>query len=176
MTIPIVINKKKFKIKPIAELSTTQFIEMSKIENLDAVKYIAWQTEQKFDDAFFAVTSRTVELAIGNAPDITKLKLPKWPDYSKTIQTVGQRHQIESSGLAGFDLLVFILAVSQARSNNIDDVNKLRDEYLQMPFVQVLPAGFFFFQNLQPGKNFAGRSLEILRRLMRIVMSRKKQE
>ena len=159
MNIPIKINDKKYNIKPIAELSTKEFIELSKIENCDLVKYIAWQTKVKLDEAFFAVTSKTVELAVGKTPDITKMKCMQvdYIDYKKTIETVGQRHQVENSNLQGFDLIVFTLAVSQAQSNNIDDVNKLRDEYFKKPFLEILPAGFFFFKNYKSGRK-KGRS------------------
>ena len=97
-----------------------------KIEELDLVKYISWQTGFKMKDAFFAVLSPAVEKAIGKVPDISQLKKPDidYVDYDKKIETVGQRHQVEQSGKEGFELLAFTLAVSQARSNNIDDVNK----------------------------------------------------
>ena len=52
--IPITINKVKHSIKRIDELSTGEFIEMSKIDGLDVVKYIAWQTGLTIDEAFFA--------------------------------------------------------------------------------------------------------------------------
>jgi len=147
--IPIKIDGKKYSIKAISQLTTKEFIELSKVPVLDMIKYITWQTGI---ESFFAEVSKTVEKAIGIVPDISLLSKPKWPDYSKTIETVGQRHQIEESGLTGYELLVFVLAVSQARSNNIDDVNKLRDTYLTMPFQKVLPAGFFFFKILQTGR------------------------
>jgi hypothetical protein len=174
MKIPIIISGKKYKIKAINDLTTKEFIEMSKIDNLDYVKYIAWQTKREFNDAFFAVTSKTVEKAIGNVPDITKIKRPKGFDYKNTIQTVGQRHQVESSNLTGYELLVFTLAVSQAKSNNIDDVNKLRDEYLKQSFSLILPAGFFFFRTLQTGKNYVGKSLERLAELIKMLFLRNK--
>src|SRR3972149_5816605 len=109
--IPITISGKKYKIKPISALTTKEFIEMSTIKDMDYIKYIAWQTGEPFDKAFFAVTSITVEQAIGTAPDITKLPIPKWVDKNKIIDTVGQRHQVENSLLSGFELLVFCLAV-----------------------------------------------------------------
>jgi hypothetical protein len=166
MNIPIKINDKKFKVKPICELTTAEFIELSKIENIDLVKYIAWQTKEPMKDAFFATTSRAVEFAIGKMEDITTYKLPKWPDYKKTIQTVGQRHQVESCNLVDLDLLVFCLAVAQAHSNNIDDVENLRVKYLDMPYLEVLPAGFFFFENYRTGKK---RGLIFLRKLRLLI-------
>lgn len=176
--IPIKIRNKKYKIKAISDLNTSEFLELVKIEDIDMVKYISWQTGFKMEDVFFAVTSKTVELAIGKVPDITKIPKPNlnYVDYTKTIETVGQRHQVESSGLDGYELLIFTLAVSQARSNNIDDVNKLRDLYLTKPFIEILPAGFFFFKKLQPGKTFARKSLEIFLQVIRIRPRKKMQE
>jgi len=171
--IPIKIQGKHYKIKSIQELTTKEFLELAAIPELDTVKYISWQTGVKMQDAFFAVTSKTVELAIGRIPNIQTLRKPTWPDYSKTIQTVGQRHQVEASGLKGYSLLVFILAVAQARSNNIDDVNALRDSYLEKPFTEILPAGFFFYKNLQSGSNFVRRNLKKLKGLF--VMNRLKK-
>ena len=157
--IPIKINGKRHRIKPINQLTTEEFIEISKIENLDLIKYISWSAKVKLNDAFFAVTSKTIEKAIGNIPNIEKIPLPKWAKKIKHIESIGQRHQVESCGLTGYELLIFTLAVSEARSNNIDDVNKLYDHYLSMPFIEVLPAGFFFFNRYRNGRNFVRRYL-----------------
>jgi hypothetical protein len=173
--IPIKIQGKPYKIKSISELTTKEFLELATISELDTVKYIAWQTGVDMKDAFFAVTSKTVELAIGQIPNIANLARPTWPDYTKTIQTVGQRHQVEASGLKGYALLVFILAVSQARSNNIDDVNALRDSYLEKPFTEVLPAGFFFYKISRGGSNFVQRNLKRLKGLARTKRLKKMQ-
>ena len=173
--IPIKIQGKPYRIKSISELTTKEFLDLATISELDTVKYIAWQTGVSIDSAFFAVTSKTVERAIGQIPNVQTLPRPKWPDYSKTIQTVGQRHQVEVSGLKGYALLVFILAVSQAQSNNIDEVNALRDSYLVKPFTEILPAGFFFYMNSQPGSNFVQRSLKKLKELHGIRRSKKVQ-
>lgn len=153
--IPITINKKKYTIKSIDELNTKDFIELSKIKECSTVKYIAWQTGLKIDEVFFAVTSNILDKAIGKAPDITKLPLAitDYMDYKKTVETVGQRHQIEESKKEGFELLVFCLAVAQAHSTNIDDVNHLYDNYLTKPYAEILPAGFFFFKNYRHGRS-----------------------
>ena len=156
--IHIKIQDKSYRIKSISELTTKEFIELSKLPELNFVTYIAWQTGLNTDSAFFAVTSAAVEKAIGKIPDVTKLPLPKWPDYKKLIETVGQRHQIESCKLEGYELVVFILAVSQARSNNSDEVEKKRLEYLNLPFAEVLPAGFFFLKILNGGRKYALKS------------------
>ena len=166
--IPILISGKKYQIKTISELTTAEFILLSDIPELDTVKYIAWQTGLSFSDAFFAVTSKAVEMAIGVAPDIQKLPRPKGFDYSKLIDTVGQRHQIENSGKVGFPLLVYCLAVSQARSNNSDHVAELEAGYLSRPFAEILPAGFFFFQNYRDGKKRGLSFLNLRQFLIRI--------
>lgn len=171
--IPIKIADKKYKIKTILELTTREFIELTKIEDLSFIKYIAWQTSSDLEKAFFVKMSKSVELAIGVVPDVTKMKRSKRFDYSKTIQTVGQRHQVEGSNLTGYELLVFCLAVSQAQSNNIDKVHELRDTYLNEPFAEILPAGFFFFKNLEPGKNFVQRILMMFSILIKMLNSRK---
>jgi hypothetical protein len=166
--IPITIADKPYKIKSIYELTTKEFIELNKIEGLTFIHYIAWQTSTDLDKAFFAKISKSVEQAIGVMPDIRTLKPSKRFDYKKTIQTVGQRHQIEGCNLTNFELLVFCLAVSQAQSNNIDDVLALRDAYMQQPFTEILPSGFFFFKNLEPGKSLRQRILMIFSSLMKI--------
>lgn len=167
MKIPIKINGKKYTIKPVSELTTAEFIEFSKIENPDIVKYIAWQTGVKMDDAFFATTSKAVERLVGKMEDITTHPRSWRFDYKRTgIQTVGQRHQIETCGYEGFELLVFCLAVAQARSNNIDDVEKLRAEYLTMNYLEILPAGFFFYENYRTGKKLG---VSYLRKLLQLI-------
>jgi hypothetical protein len=175
MKIPIKIGDKKYSIKPIYDLTTAEFIELSKIDDLSMIKYIAWATESNLSDAFFAVVSKSIENAIGKIPDVSKMSRPKlkYIDYSKTIETVGQRHQIESSNLSGYELLVFVLAVSQAKSNNIDDVNHLRDSYMQLPFTEILPAAFFLYKILQYGRNKEPFFLKRLRELMRILRLKK---
>ena len=176
--IPILIGEKKFNIKSIDELNTKEFIELAEIKELNHIKYIAWQTNQTNEDAFFAVISNTVENAIGKVSDITKIKKPKRDDidYSKIVDLVGQRHQIETSKKVNFELIVFVLAVSQARSNNIDDVNKLYDRYLTEPFQEILPAGFFFLKILLTGKKSEIRSLKNLLSLIKIKNSREQLE
>jgi hypothetical protein len=148
---------------------------MSAIKDMDYVRYIAWQTGESFDSAFFAVTSKTVERAIGKALDITKLKIPKWVDKTKLIDTVGQRHQIENSGLSGFELLVYCLSVSQGRSNNSDVIEALQSRYLDMPFTEVLPAGFFFFKNFRDGRKRGGNCLRWLPGLTKMLSLKKRQ-
>jgi len=178
MKIPITINGKKYTIKSIDELTTKEFIELSNIEDINIVKYISWQADIKLEDAFFAVTSKSIEKTIGVIPDIKKLKRLElnYIDYSKTIETLGQRHQIEESNLSGYELLVFILAVSQTRSMNIDDVNKLRDDYLDKPFYEILPAGFFFFKILNNGSKYGRNFLKRTIRFLRTLLQKKEPE
>jgi len=165
--IPITIQGRKYKIKSIPELNTFEFIELNKLNNVDYVKYISQQTELPLSEAFFAVVPKSIEKAIGIIPDITKLQFPKRKDIdkNKTVQTVGQRHQIEACNKTGFNLMVFVLAVSQACSSNIDDVNKLYESYLKQPFTEILPAGFFFLLTLKNGSR-----LELLSSKMRAVL------
>jgi hypothetical protein len=166
--IPVTIADKKYRIKSISELTTREFIELNKIEELTFIKYIAWQTSTDLEKAFFTRIDKLTEQSIGVVPDIRTLKRSKRFDYKKTIQTVGQRHQVEGCNLTNFELLVFCLAVSQAQSNNIDDVIALRDAYMQQPFTEILPSGFFFFKNLEHGKSFAQRILMRFSSLMKI--------
>lgn len=174
--IPLKIRNLKYKIKAIDELTTAEFISLSKIENPDLIKYISWQLNIPLDKAFQAVIDPLLITAIGTMPDITKMPKPKGFDYSKIIQTVGQRFQVEESGLSGFDLLVFVLAVSQAQSMNIDEVYKLRDSYLVKPFKETLPAGFFFFKTLQNGKPSARNFLRKLQALINTALKRNRRE
>jgi len=174
--IPIKIGPKKYKIKTITELNTTEFIELVKIENPDVLKYVAWQTNTTYDKAFFAIISPTVEKAIGTIPDITKMPVAKWVNKKNIIDTVGQRHQIESSDLKGYELLVLCLAVAQARSNNFEDIEKLRSKYMTMPFAEILPSGFFFFKIYNYGKNKERKRLSLRQVLTKIRSLRNRQE
>ena len=173
--IPIKIGTKKYKIKAIHELTTSEFIELSKIENIDMLKYIAWQTGLDEESTFFAVVSNTVENAIGTIPDIKTMSRSKKFDYTKIIETVGQRHQVEKCKYEGYDLLVFVLAVSQAASNNIDKVEELRLKYLDMPFAEVLPSAFFFFKILRGGRRKGMNLLNWLRCSIKIPNLRKRR-
>jgi len=145
--IPIKIKGRKYKIKRVSELTTQEFIDINNIEDLDYVKYIAYFTKKNYNDAFFAVVSKSIENAIGLIPDITKMKRPKGFDYSKTIETVGQRHQVEAIKKTGLDLLVYTLAVAQCATTDATIVKKTYQEYLKQPFKKILPAGFFFLQD-----------------------------
>jgi hypothetical protein len=186
MLIPLKIGKKKYKLKPIQQLTTREFIEISKLELMvsrdtglltpdSIIKYIACLLQLPEDKAFFVSTSKVIEIAIGPVPDITRMPLPKHYDYKKLIDTVGQRHQVEGSGLEGFGLILFCLAVSQARSNNIDEVEKLRQGYLELPFAETLPAGFFFFKNYRAGSKKGLRRSKMRRFLTRIGRSKNRQ-
>lgn len=166
--IPITINNKKYSIKAIWELTTKEFIELSKIENVTVQTYIAWQCSLSEQDIFFASISPAIEASIGQVPDITQMQPCKEFDLKKEIETIGQRHQIEESNKKDLELLIFTLAVSQARSNNIDDVMNLYNEYLQKEFYKVLPTGFFFFRRFRRGKSFGVSSLFWHRALTRI--------
>lgn len=171
--IPIKINNIPYKIKSIADLTTSEFIELSKIEDCDTVKYIAWQTGVSMADSFFAVSSKVLDQAIGTAPDITKLKPSKKFIYSKTIDTVGQRHQVEACKYTSMELLVYCLAVAQARSNNSDDVDKLYSSYMSRPFEEILPAGFFFFKKYRHGSDKGLSFSRILQFLIKIARIRR---
>lgn len=173
--IPILINGKKYKIKAVEELNTREFIELSKIENLNVIRYIAWQCMLDEDSVFFAKVSPAIEASIGTVPDIRFIKPPKRFDYKKQIETIGQRHQVEQCNKTGFELLVFTLAVAQARSNNIDDVNVLYNQYMTEPFTETLPAGFFFFKRYSRGKRSVQSILKKLPGLIKILNSRRQR-
>lgn len=165
--IPIIIDNKKYKIKAIDELNTKEFIELTSLPELDTIHYIAWQTKTDLSRSFFATSTKAIDLAVGKIKDPLKLPIPKWVNTKLLIETVGQRHQIEESKLTGYPLIVFILAVSQARSNDIDKVNELRDKYMLMDWIEIIPAGIFFFKILNYGlikeKNFFKRILILIK-------------
>lgn len=172
--IPITIGKKKYDLKAIWELTTREFIELSKIKDIDIQKYIAWQLSLDADMVFFAKISPAIEAAIGVAPDITKLIPCAEFDLKKGIDTLGQRHQIEQCNKKDFELLVFTLAVSQAQSMNIDDVMKLYDEYMKKEFYKVLPTGFFFFNRSKRGSSSVLENFRRLQESIKIKRSRKR--
>lgn len=171
--IPIKINGKKYQIKSISELTTSDFIELSKIEDLTFVKYIAFQTGLSLEEAFYCVTSNAIEKGIGIMPDVTVLKFCKRFDKKKLIETVGQRHQLETCNKTGLELLVYALAVAQAKSNNSDDVDHLYRLYMQQPFHEVLPSGFFFFKKYRFGRQSVMSFLKELPHLISMLRKRK---
>ena len=175
--IPIKIHGKKYKIKSIYELTTKEYIEFSKIKNPDYVKFIAWQTGFEEKEAFFAVISKTVQKQMGKFDDITTMK-PIWKslDKNKTVFSVGQRHQIEQSKREGFEFLVYVLAVAQVVSINIDDVEKRYNYYLTKPWFEILPAGFFFFRILRSGKTSGTRLSRILYKLIKTKVLKNRPE
>lgn len=174
--IPIKIGGKPFKIKPINSLITREFVEVSKIKNLDLMKYIAWFTGVKNEDAFFAKISNTVVEAIGQFKPIEKMPFPNTFDKRKLIETIGQRHQIERCKKKDYELLIYILAVSQAQTNDTSKVNEMYESYLEMPYVEVLPAGFFFYKNLKTGSNLEMKSFVWRRWLKKIKSLRSRPE
>jgi len=182
--IPIKINNKKYSIKSIQELTTKEFIELSEIDfssistnDMFYIKYIEKQSGCSFEDVFFTTIKESLKKHIGIPPDITKLPTPivDYIDYNKNIQTIGQRHQVEESNLKNFELLVFILAVAQAQNPDISKVYELRDYYMNKPFVEILPAGFFFFKIYRNGKSRGLNILIWLMSLIRIKLSKSKQ-
>jgi len=173
--IPIKILDKKYKIKAVDELTTAEYIELMKIEQLDIVKYIAWQTGIDTDSAFYAVTNKTLEKSIGRLKPVELMdRSPKF-DYSKKIDTVGQRHQLEACRKDGYELLVYCLAVAQARSNNHEDVDKFYTKYMDSLYSDILPSGFFFYKNLQNGRQSVIGRLRMRLYLIRTRSRRKRQ-
>lgn len=164
--IPITIGDKKYRIKAIKDLSTKEFIEVSGMDSIDLLKYIKWASGAKLEDVFFASISEQLRSAIGSFKAIADLPIPY--KYSKcSIDTVGQRNQIEACHKTGYDLVVFTLAVAICRDNNIDVVNKKVEQLMGEPYVEVIPAGVFFLNLLRNGKsserNFLKRSLLYLK-------------
>ena len=162
MKIPIKINGKSYKVPMLCDLSTREFIEVSKIEGIatesgqfDSVKYIAWYLNLDTKDTFFATMPDKLHRELSYFPDVRNMALPilDYIDPKKTIETVGQRFQVEESSLKGYELTIFILAVAQAGSNNIDEINNLFDFYMTRPAVHILPYAFFFSKISKSGKS-----------------------
>jgi len=151
--IPIKIDGEKYNIKSILELNTAEYIEVTNIPDLDIVKYIAWSTGQSWADAFFCKYDKLVEKAIGGFTDVTKIKVDK--KYKKyEISTVGQRYQIETCKKNGSELLVFVVAVAMAKSNEIEKVYEVQKELMEKPYIEVIPAGVFFLKRLKNGSYY----------------------
>jgi len=184
MNIPIKINGKKYVVPQLCDLSTKDFIEVAKIEGIvkdggsfDTVKYIAWYLKLNIKKAFFATLPDKLHRELSYFPDIEKTKPPAldYIDTKKAIYTVGQRFQVEESSLKGYELTVFVLAVAQAESNNIDGVNELYHFYMSKPAVYILPHAFFFSKIYANGKNTGVSFLRWPRALIKILGLRNKQ-
>lgn len=162
--IAIKINGKSYKIKEISELTTKEFIEVNRIEELDQLKYIAWTTKQEFQLIWKSKISESVIKMIGTMPDVTALPIPREVlgknIKSYEISTIGQRFMIEThTKYKGFDLLVFICAVALTVSPNINEIESCMERLYKLPFSVTLPAGHFFFHHLTSGRNFVTRFL-----------------
>lgn len=185
MKIPIKINGKSYKVAQVCDLNTREFITVSKIKGIsakdgqfDTVKYIAWYLKLDTKEAFFATMPGKLHRELSYFPDVEKGALPilSYIDPKKTIQTVGQRFQVEESSLKGYELAVFILAVTQAESNNIDDVNKLFELYMDKPAVYILSYAFFFSKIYKDGKSIAVSFSLWLLGLIRILKLRSRRD
>lgn len=173
--IPITINNKKHKIKSIDELTTGEFIEVTRIENIDTLKYLAWATKVEYLTVFKSRIPDVVINEIGTIPDITKLKVTKQllGKYVNRydVSMIGQRFIIETTKkYKGYDLLVFITAVAFTQSADLGEIEEYMERLYNEYFYLVLPVGNFFFQNLQNGRN-TGVSFSVkIKRLTRILL------
>lgn len=155
--IPITINGKKYQVKSIDELTAKEFIEVSRIEQLDKMKYLEWATGLKFEIIYTTKISQQVLDLIGDIQDIETIPVPKYlmnkHVKSYEISTIGQRFQIETCKHKGFDLLVFIVAVAFVNNPDITKVTDYMKVLYKQNYKDVMAVGNFFFQNLQNGRN-----------------------
>lgn len=174
--IPIIISKKKYAIKSISELTTSEFIELTSIKDLDYVSYISWQTGETLENSFFAYHSKVIEDGIGVIQDFTKMHKSSTYDYNKLIDTVGQRHQVERSKKSGLELIVYCLAVSQVRSFDDSKIQQRYDYYMQQNWKKILPSGFFFMRTLRNGQSIGAKLLRMLKFKTAVLSIRKMQD
>lgn len=179
--IPIKINGKKYQIKAISELNTQEYIDVNRIENLDAIKYLSWATKQDLELIWMSKVSDAVIKMIGTMPDIEKLPVPREllrkNIKSHEITTIGQRFMIEqTTKYKGFDLLVFITAVALTNSPDIGVIEQCMKQLYNLPFKDVIPTGRFFFLNFQSGRSSAMTFLRRIKSLIRMRLSRNKPE
>ena len=93
---------------------------------------------------------------IGDIEDYSKLKPKKHIiGYDvEEISTIGQRFIIEENtdNMNNEELMCFILAVAMVNEPNIDAITKVKDTLMNMPYLEVLPTGFFLLKNFVSGK------------------------
>ena len=172
--IPITINEKKYMIKSCDELTTKEFFEINKIENLDLLKYISWATKEDYSKVFHARISESVIKQIGSLKD--DLPLPKKvigiPVEINIIDTIGQRFMIETSNKKESDLLIFVCAVALSKSEDYTVIEQYENRLLNALYTEVIPAAQFFFIHLQNGRNLGISSFRKTLLLIKIKASR----
>lgn len=155
--IPITINGKKYQIKSIDELTAREFIEVTRIENMDKIKYLEWSTKCKYEIIYTTKISPQVLELIGDIENIGDIPVPKFllnkHVNSYKIETIGQRFQIETSKYEGYDMLVFIVAVAFVNNPDISKVTYFMNILYDQNYKDVMAVGNFFFQNFMNGNN-----------------------
>ena len=177
--IPIKINGKKKQIKPISELTTREYIDFMKIENPDKIKYIGFILKEEYITIFNSKISQSVLNMIGEIEDVTKLKPPVsilgYPIKRYGIETIGQRFQLDNCGLKGYELLVFMTAVAIVNNIDLDRVREFEEKLYNLPYTEVLPAGYFFFLRSDYGRKRGRRCSGSIMSRIRTMLSRKGQ-
>lgn len=162
----------KYMIKSINELTTREFIKLSKIENPSIIDYLAISTGITYDKAceFKIEKPWLIQKAIGEIPDIEKLPVPEWTNKN-VIETIGQRYLIETNSekFKNYDLIVFVMAVAMKRTMNIDEIYKYMEYLYNRSFIEVIPAARFFFLNFKYGKSKGNIILNLIRKLIKIL-------
>lgn len=178
--IPLKINGQKLKIKAIHEMTAKEFIEFSKIENPDKIKYISFITGVEYLAIFNSKIPNNILAMIGELEDITKIKPPKsilgYPLNRYDIDTVGQRFQLDNCNLKGYELLVFIVAVALANDPDLNKVNDFVKRLYDYPYREVMAAGNFFFQRSSFGKRKGLLSFTNIRALISTGLRRNRLE
>ena len=178
-------NNKTIKVPTFDELTVKQLINVTKkqVEKekkkdpFTIVDYISTVTGKPYKDVYLTKIQGpdVIMQAIGSAKNIEKEKPKKELVIDDnlinvkelSIDTFGQRTMIELNGqsMNTFELYCFILAVGIVEEDNINQVNKLKDNLMNMNYLDILPSAFFLLKNSKIGKK---RGRGFLKRFLNI--------
>lgn len=162
--IPLKINGEKYKVPSYDELTVKQLLSVKKAVNekeekeqlFTIIDYISI-----FTGIEYKIISKTkfkdldhIIRFIGEERDYTKMNPKKKLILSNQqvinisdckIETFGQRIMIElnTKGLYFEDAICFILATSIVKDTEGKEVNRLREQFLDMNYLEILPTAFF---------------------------------
>lgn len=182
MSIKITINGQKTIIPYISELSVKDFVQIvDKNINTDIISYInaftgkdIMKSEVKSNYDLGEIEPLVLDADI----DFSKLPVPNLlevPGYgSKIIEelddgTFGKRFmysqyksQMENKVISITQLPVYALALFITNSDDAGKINDCYEKLLEMPWIKVLPAGFFLSKKLTPKRNVIMKFLKEL--------------
>lgn len=176
-------NKKEIKIPTANELTVNQYIDFMARDRQDIINYLSVVLNVDYNSVWNfrlnEIESDTLFARIGQVEDYTKLKPKKYilGNEIKEVETFGQRYIIEETSydMKPEELFCFVLAVCIVCEPNENKINEYKDKLMDMPYIDVLPTGFFLLKNLRNGKISGNLNLKNLIHLIKTKVSKNRQ-